>query len=605
VAEAAARHFAAAMAGFGPFPPAPRLAVGVSGGPDSLALLLLADGWARARGGDVLGLVVDHGLRAASAAEAEATASLLARRGVAARVVRLCLPAGPRLQERARTARLSALAEAAAASGRPWLLLGHQREDVAETLAFRAARGSGEEGLAAIPPLRRQGEVLLCRPVLGLPRAALEAVCRQAGLAPLRDPMNRDPRFARARLRAALTEEATAALAAAAAALARRRAEREAAVAARLAAACAWHSAGAVRLDAAALGRASNKSRADCPRPGATTAHPSGKRFFYLCGGEVYPSPPAAQYRLKPFPSLVSQRLGHFGLVLPHQPSILKRIGRRSPSHLNPGKGKMIRRYIPRRRLRKRRHNPAFLTYLCRIPLMVRRDTEVFLLDSGGVGTKPVYKMALRQESELVGGPIYGQLRLIGGSHGVFLVSLYGPIERNRHLYGKLPCGIADFRLSQRRIRLQRGLHDALYNTRKNPCMKPGRVDVIQKVVRIAARRSVGVISGNHEMRWLKGRYMGRQSPEALLPQSHRHKTSVYFHPKVGRALSCLKTKGPGIELRFHGMCYMARVTPPHEANPWLKVGDIGPGHTDFPHPPNLRNLLSAEEGYLCFTHGA
>lgn len=255
VAEAATRHFAAAMAGFGPFPPAPRLAVGVSGGPDSLALLLLADGWARARGGDVLGLVVDHGLRAASAAEAEATARLLARRGVAARVVRLCLPTGPRLQERARTARLSALAEAAAASGRPWLLLGHQREDVAETLAFRAARGSGEEGLAAIPPLRRHGEVLLCRPVLGLPRAALEAVCRQAGLAPLRDPMNRDPRFARARLRGALTEEATAALAAAATALARRRAEREAAVAARLAAACAWHSAGAVQLDAAALGR--------------------------------------------------------------------------------------------------------------------------------------------------------------------------------------------------------------------------------------------------------------------------------------------------------------------------------------------------------------
>lgn len=247
--------FAAGMAAFGPFPPAPRIAVGVSGGPDSLALILLAEAWAHARGGDALALIADHGLRPDSAAEAAGVAAQLAARGIAARVLALRLPAGARLQERARTARLAALADAAAASGRPWLLLGHQRRDQAETLAFRAARGSGAEGLAAIPPLRREGDALLCRPLLDVPPEALEAVCAAAGAAPVRDPSNRDPRFARVRLRAALGPAQEAALAAAAEAAAARRAAREAAVAARLAEAATWHAAGAVRLDAPALGR--------------------------------------------------------------------------------------------------------------------------------------------------------------------------------------------------------------------------------------------------------------------------------------------------------------------------------------------------------------
>ena len=67
---------AAAMDQLGPFPPAPLLAAGVSGGADSLALALLADGWARARGGALLALIVDHGLRPAAADEASTTAAL-------------------------------------------------------------------------------------------------------------------------------------------------------------------------------------------------------------------------------------------------------------------------------------------------------------------------------------------------------------------------------------------------------------------------------------------------------------------------------------------------------------------------------------------------
>ena len=98
------------MAPLGPFGPAPRLAAGVSGGPHSLALALLADRWARRRGGDVLALVADHGLRPESAAEAAHVHGLLAGCGVAAQVVRLGLATGPSMQERARAARLAALA---------------------------------------------------------------------------------------------------------------------------------------------------------------------------------------------------------------------------------------------------------------------------------------------------------------------------------------------------------------------------------------------------------------------------------------------------------------------------------------------------------------
>src|SRR4051812_18779786 len=106
------------MARLGPFEPAPRLAAGGSGGADSMALALLADGWARERGGSLLALIVDHGLRAASAREAEATATRLAERGIATRPLAIeGLARGPALAERARAARFHAMEVACAAAG--------------------------------------------------------------------------------------------------------------------------------------------------------------------------------------------------------------------------------------------------------------------------------------------------------------------------------------------------------------------------------------------------------------------------------------------------------------------------------------------------------
>ncbi len=202
-----------------------------------MALALLADAWARARGGAVLALVVDHGLRAESAAEAELTVARLTARGIVARLLTLAgLAKGPALAARARAARYAALEAACAGDGRLHLLLGHHAGDQAETLAMRVLSGSGPAGRAAMPALAETAWVRLLRPLLGMAPVRLRATLRAAGVAWVDDPSNADPATLRARLRAARadpdgTGAATrrAAEAAAAAGAARGWAEREAA----------------------------------------------------------------------------------------------------------------------------------------------------------------------------------------------------------------------------------------------------------------------------------------------------------------------------------------------------------------------------------------
>jgi tRNA(Ile)-lysidine synthase len=240
-------EFAALMAPMGPF--TPLVAVGCSGGADSLALTRLADRWARARGGAILALIVEHGLRAASAAEAEATAAALAGRGITTRILPLGLPAGPRLQERAREGRRAALLAACRAAGAPHLLLAHHAQDQAETILFRALRGSGARGLAGMASVTTAPEALVLRPLLGQPKARLGASLDGWGVTPLEDPSNLDPRFARARLRGAGGSALDAG------AFARRRARHAAEEAARLAAAVRLLPEGCAELDPAALGQ--------------------------------------------------------------------------------------------------------------------------------------------------------------------------------------------------------------------------------------------------------------------------------------------------------------------------------------------------------------
>jgi len=198
--------FARLMVPLGPFEARPDLAVAVSGGRDSLSLALLANEWAAGRGGRVLALIVDHGLRRESAAEAKSTVEVLARQGVPSLV--LCWGGAKPLaglQEAARDARYRLLREACRERGILHLLVAHHADDQAETIAMRAAHASGPDGLAGMAGLVEWPEVRLLRPLLSVPRARLSATLGSRGVDWIDDPSNTDPRFERARLRLAGT----------------------------------------------------------------------------------------------------------------------------------------------------------------------------------------------------------------------------------------------------------------------------------------------------------------------------------------------------------------------------------------------------------------
>lgn len=237
------------------------LALGVSGGPDSTALLLLVAAWRARRTDppDIHVLTVDHGLRPEAAREARAVAQLCDRLGLACRVLtsRAPKPAANR-QAAARDLRRSLLVEACAELCAEALVLAHHLDDQAETLLLRLARGSGVYGLAAMPArgLWHDGEgtcVEVLRPLLAVSKASLVATCRAAGETFAEDPSNDDPAYARTRLRRlmpALAREGldAATLAATAGRLASAAAAIDAQVDAALAAGLLRHPAGPVRL---------------------------------------------------------------------------------------------------------------------------------------------------------------------------------------------------------------------------------------------------------------------------------------------------------------------------------------------------------------------
>jgi tRNA(Ile)-lysidine synthase len=251
--------FAALVDPLGPFEPAPRIAVGVSGGADSLALALLLHRWARARGGSVLALTVDHGLRAEAAEEAAAVGRAMRDRGIDHEVLRAPGPAPTGgVQAWARRVRADLLLGRCRSGGVLHLALAHRLEDQAETLLMRLSRGSGPDGLAGMAAVSARGDARVLRPLLPVPRARLEATCRAAGLAWADDPSNADSRFARARLRAvagALAGEglSPASLAASALRAGRARAAADEATAALLARAAVVHPEGWLEIDPAPL----------------------------------------------------------------------------------------------------------------------------------------------------------------------------------------------------------------------------------------------------------------------------------------------------------------------------------------------------------------
>lgn len=196
--------FARLIGSLGPFETAPRLAVAVSGGPDSLTLCLLAAKWAAARGGAAIGLTVDHGLRADSAAEAALVGRWLQARGIAHAILAWD---GPKpssgVQARARAVRHRLLSAWCRERHVLHLLLAHHRDDQIETVRLRAARGSGPAGRAGMAAIREVPGLRLLRPLLPIAKARLVLTLQALGQPWLEDPSNLDARHARSALRLA------------------------------------------------------------------------------------------------------------------------------------------------------------------------------------------------------------------------------------------------------------------------------------------------------------------------------------------------------------------------------------------------------------------
>ena len=180
----------------------------MSGGPDSLALLLLAHA---AMPGRITAATVDHGLREASAQEAAFVSATCRDLGIAHATLTVRVDDG-NLQARAREARYEALGSHFAGQGIDVFATAHHADDQAETLLMRLNRGSGLAGLAGVRPhtvLLTHGvlaEMSVVRPLLDWRRAELGAIVERAGLDAVDDPTNTDDAFDRARIRKAIAE---------------------------------------------------------------------------------------------------------------------------------------------------------------------------------------------------------------------------------------------------------------------------------------------------------------------------------------------------------------------------------------------------------------
>lgn len=192
-AEAAARFLAARRLPLGPG------VVAVSGGADSVALLRAL---LHAGAGPLTVAHLDHGLRDDSAEDARFVGSLCESLGVAFVTRRVEIDPRSGVEEAARLARHDFLKAVARGRGAAWVATGHTADDQAETVLFRALRGTGVSGLAGIPPVRDLGGgVSLVRPLHECRRADLRAWLAQLGQAFRDDPSNADPRFTRNRVR--------------------------------------------------------------------------------------------------------------------------------------------------------------------------------------------------------------------------------------------------------------------------------------------------------------------------------------------------------------------------------------------------------------------
>jgi tRNA(Ile)-lysidine synthase len=196
----------ATVAGYGLFAPGQTVVIGVSGGPDSTALLHALVGLRREWGLSLVAAHLDHGFRGAEAeGDADYVAYLCAQWEVPCHRERIDVPALCRrrhlsAQEAAREVRHAFLRRTAAAADADRIALAHTRSDRIETVLLNVLRGTGLEGLGALPPI----DPPLVRPLIDVERALVEAYCDAQGLHPRHDSSNDRPDYRRNRLRAEL-----------------------------------------------------------------------------------------------------------------------------------------------------------------------------------------------------------------------------------------------------------------------------------------------------------------------------------------------------------------------------------------------------------------
>ncbi len=195
-------EFTASLASIAQFEISPFLAVAVSGGPDSLALAILADRWARERGGEICALTVDHRLRPESGDEIRRLTAWLSARAIRHDVL-VWTGEKPRtgLQEAARFARYRLLGRWCRDHTCLHLLTGHHRDDQIETHLIRRRAHSGPDGLAGMSAIRELADCRLLRPLLGVARDRLVAFLEAERQPFVSDPSNFDLAFERSRLR--------------------------------------------------------------------------------------------------------------------------------------------------------------------------------------------------------------------------------------------------------------------------------------------------------------------------------------------------------------------------------------------------------------------
>ena len=178
------------------------IAIGVSGGPDSMALLWLLQEWCAKQGKDLHALSVDHGLRVEAKDECALVAQYCDQFGhVRHQILTLDELPEKRLQEEARLARYAVKEGYCEAHGIQHLFLAHHQKDQAETFLFRLAKGSGLDGLSGMRKAQNFGSLILCRPLLEVSKEDLIAICQEENIPFSQDPSNENEIFARVRLR--------------------------------------------------------------------------------------------------------------------------------------------------------------------------------------------------------------------------------------------------------------------------------------------------------------------------------------------------------------------------------------------------------------------